>query len=372
MVWPKYAPLGKEEMAQIRKHGKKWQAVVRRKKITAYRSFWKKIDCTKWAYQTEAQIETGSYLTVKKQERLNEIRLFELLDIFFDKTKSKSKNIKRFEYEINHLKRFPLANLYLSQLDTKTLADFRDERIAEGKAGSTVNKYLGLISRAINKGRREMDIPVNFNPVSLVEKPKERPSVDKTLTNEEWERLLEHASKTNFEVSGKLKNQYMKVGKLTHYPNRQRRPLHFMRQIIIFARESLMRQGELFNLKLHDVDFFNGTALIRETKNDTPRKIGLSPLAMKQLKSLPTTIDGRFFPIKSRHSFDGYWRLVIRDAKVDFNFHQLRHMGANDLIKSGWSIAEVQAQGGWKTLKALQRYLHIQAEHLAKKLKERG
>ena len=81
-------------MAQIRKHGKKWQAVVRRKKITAYRSFWKKSDCTKWAYQTEAQIEAGSYLTVKKQERLNEIRLSELLDIFFDKTKSKSKNVQ--------------------------------------------------------------------------------------------------------------------------------------------------------------------------------------------------------------------------------------------------------------------------------------
>ena len=99
-------------------------------------------------------------------------------------------------------------------------------------------KYLGLISRALNKARRELDIPVNFNPVSLVEKPKERPSVDKTLDNEEWERLLECASKTKFEVSGKLKNQYMKVGKLTHYPNRQRRPLHFMRQIIIFARRN--------------------------------------------------------------------------------------------------------------------------------------
>jgi len=32
----------------------------------------------------------------------------------------------------------------------------------------------------------------------------------------------------------------------------------------------------------------------------------------------------------------------------------------------------LEAQGGWKTLKALQRYLHIQAEHLARKLKERG
>jgi hypothetical protein len=45
-------------------------------------------------------------------------------------------------------------------------------------------------------------------------------------------------------------------------------------------------------------------------------------------------------------------------------------MGANDLIKSGWSIAEVQAQGGWKTLKALQRYLDIQPEYLAEKLKK--
>jgi len=359
-------------MAYIRKWHGKWQVFVRRKKVRAIKSFAKKGDATKWAYKVEAQIETGSYLNVKKQERLNEIKLSNLLDIFFDKTKAKARHPKNLEYNIKFLKRLPIANLYLSQLDSQVLAEMRDEKLDEGKAPSTINKYLGLISRAINKGRREMDIPINYNPVSLVEKLKERPSVDKSLTNEEWERLLEHASKTNFEVSGKLKNQHMQSARLITYPNRKRRPLHFMRQIIIFARESLMRQGELFNLKLHDVDFFNGTALIRETKNDTPRKIGLSPLAMKQLKSLPTTIDGRFFPIKSRHSFDGYWRLVVRDAKVDFNFHQLRHMGANDLIKSGWSIAEVQAQGGWKTLKALQRYLHIQAEHLAKKLKERG
>ena len=233
-------------------------------------------------------------------------------------------------------------------------------------------KYLGLISRAINKARRELDIPVNFNPVSLVEKPKERPKVDRTLDEEKWLRLIEYASKTNFEVQGKLKNQHMKEGKLTHYPNRKRRPLYFMKQIIIFARETLMRQGEIFNLRKQDVDFLNGTAIIRKTKNNTPRKIGLSPLAMEQLQSLPPTFDGRFFPVKSRHSFDWKFNFILRDAKVDFNFHQLRHMGANDLIKSGWSIAEVQAQGGWKTLKALQRYLHIQAEHLAKKLKERG
>ena len=60
-------------MANIKKHYGKWQARVRRKKIVAIKSFLRKGDAVKWAYKTEAQIETGQYLTVKKQERLNEI-----------------------------------------------------------------------------------------------------------------------------------------------------------------------------------------------------------------------------------------------------------------------------------------------------------
>ena len=90
-------------MANIKKHYGKWQARVRRKKIVAIKSFLRKGDAVKWAYRTEAQIETGTYLTIKKQERLNEIRLSELLDIFYDKTKAKSKHPVRLEYEINHL-----------------------------------------------------------------------------------------------------------------------------------------------------------------------------------------------------------------------------------------------------------------------------
>ena len=73
-------------MAYIRKWHGKWQVFVRRKKVRAIKSFLRKGDAVKWAYKTEAQIETGSYLNVKKQERLNEIKLSNLLDIFFDKT----------------------------------------------------------------------------------------------------------------------------------------------------------------------------------------------------------------------------------------------------------------------------------------------
>ena len=62
-------------MAHIRKHYKKWQAVVRRRGIRAEKYFLRKGDATKWAYQIEAQIETGSYLTLKKQKKLNGIVL---------------------------------------------------------------------------------------------------------------------------------------------------------------------------------------------------------------------------------------------------------------------------------------------------------
>ena len=101
---------------------------------------------------------------------------------------------------------------------------------------------------------------------------------------------------------------------------------------------------EIFNLKKQHVDFLKGTAKIVKTKNDNPRTIGLSPLAMKMLKELPTAFDETFFPIKSRSSFNNYWRLIIRDAEQDFTFHLLRHMGECDLItKYDCYIAEVQA-----------------------------
>ena len=222
-----------------------------------------------------------------------------------------------------------------------------------GKSGSTVNKYIGLISRAINHGKRELDIPVTYNPCSLVQKAKETQKINRYCTDEEYSYLLELA-KTVYPKSNRSKKT---------------KPLYFMQQIIIFARETLMRQGELLRLKKRDIDFAKSTATILETKNNKPVKIGLSPKAIEVLQELPSTIDGRYFPVSDRHEFDSYWRVLIKAANIDIAFHTLRHLGATDLIKSGWSLAEVQAQGNWKTLKALQRYLDIQAEYLAKKLK---
>ena len=269
-------------MATIRKHFKKWQVLVRKRNVAVTKSFWKKSDASKWAYKTEAQIETGVFRKVAQVEKLIDINLEEVFNIYFD-----------------------------------------------------------------NKVKAEHDIPITNNPVSQITLPQEPPPIDRVLTTEEWNRLLKVCAS---------------------------KPPYFMKKIVIVARETLCRRGELLRLKQKHINWLQATATISETKTLVPRTIGLSPLCLQILRSLLDTADGRFFPVKSTAAFDSCWKKVLRDADLKgvFTFHRLRHQGATDLAHENWSIAELSAQGGWRSLASLKRYTHIQATHLANKMKSRG
>ena len=335
-------------MATITKHYKKWQAIVRKKNIRAIKSFWKKSDASAWAYKTEAQIETGTYRRVQEAERLSDIKLKEVLNIYYEKYLIlNSTDHKKEKYVIDLLSNKPIGNMYLSDITGSVLAKFRDYELEEeGKSNATVKKYLMMFSRAINKVKAEHNIPITVNPVGTIKMPNEPPAIDRILTREEWRKLLIVCAKSN---------------------------LYFMKEIVIVARETLCRRGELLRLKWKDVNWIDGTARINITKNKTPREIGLSPLAIETLRSLPRSADGRFFPCNV-NGFNSYWRKVLKAAELEgvFTFHRLRHQGATDLAQENWSIAELSAQGGWKSLASLKRYTHIQANHLAKKMKTRA
>jgi len=125
--------LGKEEMAYIRKHGKKWQSVVRRNNLTVIKSFWKKSDASKWAYKTEAQIETGSYKRVQEAEKLSNIKVKEILSTYYEKyLRIKSKDANKEKYLIDLLSNKPIGNKYITELTGSALARFRDHELEEG------------------------------------------------------------------------------------------------------------------------------------------------------------------------------------------------------------------------------------------------
>lgn len=327
----------KEKVMYVRKRNGKWQCVVRVQGIAKAQSFVSKADARRWGNKQEAQIRLGTY---SDESKLTNLRLRDLLKLYFDKAVKVSRRPKTLKYEVDLLCRFPISSNTLSTLTAVKLSNFRDERLKAGKSNTTVGKYLKLISRAIVVGQKELGISIANNPVNLVEKPRPNPARDRTLNKEELQNLFESCD-------GQL------------------------RSIVEVAYYTLCRRGELIRLNYNDVDWTNSTVIIRETKNGIPRKIGLAPRVIEILKSLPRSISGNFFNVKSISSFEKSFGSAVKKAGVkDFRFHDLRHCGATHLIESGWSTMELMQQGGWSSQQMAKRYSNISPVHLANKMKK--
>ena len=320
----------------IRKRNGKWQCVVRVQGIAKAQSFISKADARRWGNKQEAQIRLGTY---SDESKLTNLRLRDLLKLYFDKAVKVSRRPKTLKYEVDLLCRFPISSNTLSTLTAVKLSNFRDERLKAGKSTTTVGKYLKLISRAIVVGQKELGISIANNPVDLVEKPRPNPPRDRTLNKTELQNLFNACN-------GQLKN------------------------IVEVAYYTLCRRSEILRLNYNDVDWITSTAIIKETKNGTPRRIGLAPKVIEIFKSLPRSILGNFFNITSISSFEKSFRSAVKRSGIkDFRFHDLRHCGATHLVESGWSTMELMQQGGWSSQQMAKRYSNISPTHLANKMR---
>src|SRR6202007_2522221 len=61
----------------------------------------------------------------------------------------------------------------------------------------------------------------------------------------------------------------------------------YLRPFLVLLVETGMRRGEPLAIRWRDVDLANSTVLILTTKNGHPRRIPLTPTALKTLESLP-------------------------------------------------------------------------------------
>ncbi len=324
-------------MAYIRKRRKKWQVVIRKKGHPHIaKSFTSYSDATKYAQESESNIAKGLFADLSEA---NQTTLRDTLRRYRDEVTVSKKGAQQETYKINKLMRHKICDYSLARLTANKIAKLRNE-LSLSSAPATVNKYLTLISVAVNTAKNEWGIYLPLNPCTKIKRMEEPEVKDIRVSPEEEALLLKHA---------------------------ERSKKHWLKAIIIVALELGCRRGELFRLLKTDVDFFKSTAVLRNTKNGTDRKIGLSPKAVETLKSLPPTIDGRFFPTHSEQ-FKFYWKQLKQCSGVNKNFHSLRHEWASRMFEKGWDISMVATQGGWRDWKVLRRYTHIKAEHLAEKL----
>lgn len=140
-----------------------------------------------------------------------------------------------------------------------------------------------------------------------------------------------------------------------------------MRDLLDFAGLTLMRPGELFELRYSDVDLRTNRILVSRRllrgRVDTPKSnrsktIALPPPARDILLRQPTRAreDGLVFVGKTRTRLNAallslYWSNVRARARLDesFDFYGCsKHWGVHRLYLLGLSPRAIAAQAGWR------------------------
>jgi integrase len=299
-----------------------------------------KQDAEKWARSIENEIDRKTYINnnLAKKTQFKDILQQYLKDVIPNMRSSKEAAIR-----LKKLMQHPIAKYNMAELSPKLIADYRDERLKLNKP-NTVIRELAVLSSIINYARREWGLNI-INPVSMIKKPRSAEGRNRTLSDEEVNKIIYILKNTR----GTFHNNYMAL-------------------LVEFALETAMRRGELLSLHWTNIDFIKRTAYLKITKNGSSRFVPLSTEAINILNQMPRDISGKVFPLKANTVSMGFIKAVRRSMVEDFHFHDLRHMALTKLSNKFTNVLELAAISGHKELKMLQRYVHFKAEDLALKL----
>ncbi len=321
-------------MATIRQRGSRWQAVIRRVGMPEVsKAFAKRADAVAWAKITESEIERGEFTDRTEADRLT---LAEGLTKYEQEVTPRKKGAKQERVRIRYWKANKLGKKALGKIKPADFATWRDEETGKGRAASTINNHLILISHFFNHARREWGLPVR-NPIADIWRPKLPQGRTRRLAEGEEAKLIEAA-----------------------------KSLHpCLPAAIVVLLETAMRRGELINMRREHID--RRTLKIPEAKSGEGRTIPLSQKALDALATLPTRIDGKVWP----WSPDVLSHLFIATCRaaesVDLTLHDLRHEATSRLAKV-YPVHELARITGHKTLGMLMRYFHPTADELAERL----
>jgi integrase len=137
-----------------------------------------------------------------------------------------------------------------------------------------------------------------------------------------------------------------------------------MRFMVMLALHTGMRLGEIFNLKLEDLDFSNGSILIRDSKNGHPRHIPMDSAVRDLLSSyIPSLGTSHVFPSASGGRLStvqkAFRNARIRAGMPELHFHDLRHTFASQWVMNGGDLYVLKDILGHKSIAMTQRYAHL-------------
>ncbi|HSL03371.1 MAG TPA: tyrosine-type recombinase/integrase, partial [Nitrospiraceae bacterium] len=181
--------------------------------------------------QVKVQIVEGRFFDkCKEQERT----LTELLDRYLSEHASRRANYRRDLTSVKNLNTF-FGNPTLDQVTPKRIVAYKNQRYTDGVKLATINRELASLKKAFNLARREWEW-CEDNPVCRVSMEQEHNTRDRWLTADEEARIVRVAPA-------------------------------WLRELMIFAIHTGMRQGEILGLTWTGVDLFRRTVTVFKSKN---------------------------------------------------------------------------------------------------------
>jgi len=251
---------------------------------------------------------------------------------------------KSYASSLKHLIPF-FGELNLLSVTRKKISEYKVLRLDEGARPASLNRELAMVSKAFTLALEDWDwISGNDKPFSKMPYEKENNERDRWLTEDEEEKLLENSPE-------------------------------WLREILIFALNTGLRQGELLSLEWSRVDLFRKTILIQKTKNGKPKTVPLNQIAMdvimRKSESKVRKLKNDFVFVSShgtkidRHNLRRAFNSAVRASKIEnIKFHDLRHCFCTKLAQRGVDIYKIAKLAGHEDIRMTQRYSHHCPESL--------
>ena len=328
-------------MASIQKRNSSFRVrITREGKSTLCATFYNRLEALQWAKQTEAQLRLGLYEEPQAPAKYHQDVSFEEAAAHYMNTHSIHKKIVRSEtYRLQILiKRW--KGLTLKQIDKQAVLTLRDDLLALGRSGETINHYFNTLSKLFQMVNNEWDLPIP-NPIKGIKRMPPAKGRTKRITASIEQLLVDSCDTLS---------------------------LPLLRSIIQFAIQTGMRRGELMGLSWTDIDLPNRKAYLHDTKNGDPRQVPLTKDAVAILSALTKDESGKVFPMSLVALRIQFERVCLFAKKQytgngtnpfeDLRFHDLRHEALSRLSDAGLNVIELSHISGHRTLSMLKRYVH--------------
>lgn len=229
----------------------------------------------------------------------------------------------------------------LSNFSEKDLIAYARER-RKTVTQATINRDLALIRSMFRKGRDAFKLSVPRFPIQTAAEVER----DRVMSFDEEKRILAKCEEVEI-------LEYERKGRKVTAKHKTNRA--HLKDIIVFAVDTALRQGELFQIEWRDVQDTHIYIRAEITKIGRDRKVPITSRVRKILETLPRT-SKRIFTLKRVTT--SFTTACDRAKVKDLRFHDLRHTATTRMIAAGIPYAEVMKITGHTQMKTFLRYLN--------------